>query len=224
MPDFGQFEVKTHASNAKQLQNDWTATLMQSAKVAAMQGKLPGSMARLVGELKNPTVPWHQVLRAWLREQASDDYDFMRPAMEYSDGDFIIPSLRSERMGPVVMAKDTSGSIDGPLLAQYVTEQQAVLDDMKPSRLVDICCDAAIQRVKEFFPGDTVDNKAPGGGGTDFRPIFQHCETMSETPRCVVVLTDLMGTFPAEPPPYPVLWVVWGEYGEAPFGEVVRVK
>jgi len=72
-------------------------------------------------------------------------------------------------------------------------------------------------------PGDTISLDAPGGGGTDFRPVFDHCAELFQQPRCLVYLTDLEGRFPDEAPAYPVLWVVYGGQTEAPFGEVVSI-
>ncbi|NEP47085.1 MAG: hypothetical protein F6K35_51070, partial [Okeania sp. SIO2H7] len=67
-----------------------------------------------------------------------------------------------------------------------------------------------------------------GGGGTSFIPFFdkvsEHWDWQS-TGVCVY-LTDGYGSFPEEPPPLPVLWVVTpGGLGleQFPFGETVRL-
>lgn len=44
-----------------------------------------------------------------------------------------------------------------------------------------------------------------GGGGTDFRPLFDRLAEESEPPAGVVYRTDLAGSFPDEPPQYPVI-------------------
>jgi predicted metal-dependent peptidase len=82
----------------------------------------------------------------------------------------------------------------------------------------------------------TIDAK--GGGGTDFRPVFDiiedprkakehEMEEFDEPPVCVVYLTDLDGSFPAEEPEYPVLWCVppgVNASRKVPFGEIVAVR
>lgn len=225
MPSFGQIEQpKPGAAGAtKQLANDWQATLIQSAKLASGQGTLPGSLGRLIEGIVSPKINWVDVLRSWLREQCADDWDFLTASMEFEGCGFILPSLKSEKMGPVVFATDTSGSINNELLATFRAEKQSCLDEMRPSKLVDIYCDASIQAIDEYSHGDTIGSKAPGGGGTSFVPVWQHIENMAEKPKCVVYLTDLMGDFGADPG-VPIIWVTWEKNGKAPFGEVVYAE
>lgn len=222
---FGEFSKPAGTPDQqKQSKVDWDSALMQSIQAAKGRGDVPGYLQRYVDELLNPTVPWYEIVRNWLREKAEDDWNWMKPNPYFDDSDFILPSLDSERMGPIVFATDTSGSIDQQLLAQFHVEKQNCLDEMKPSKLVDICCDTRITQQKEYRLGDRIDPKAPGGGGTDFRPVFDRLEELPEKPRCIVYLTDLDGAFPERHPDVPVLWVTWGGTQQAPFGEVVRVR
>lgn len=224
-PSIGEMEQPdaSQAASAanKRLANDWDGTLMQAAKMASGRGDCPQSINRLIDKMVTPQVPWWDLLRSWLREQCSDDWCFQRPAMEYSDGAFIMPSLHSERIGPVVMGRDSSGSISDDTHARFTAEQQSCLDEMRPAKLVDIHCDTAIHHVAEYTPGDTVSHHRHCGGGTDFRPIFEHVANMAEQPKCLVILTDLDGAFPDKAPSYPVLWVSTVKDGKAPFGETV---
>lgn len=225
MPSFGQI-AKPQAGNGnaasqKKLGNDWQNTLIQSAKLASGQGTLPAGLERLVENTVNPQVPWWELLRSWLREQCADDWNWLQPAMEYEGSGFILPSLASERVGSIVFATDTSGSINAEMLAQFQTEKQVCLDEMRPKRLVDIYCDSRISKIEEYGVGDTITKQCPGGGGTDFRPVFAHIEKMDKPPKALVYLTDLYGSFPAEAPDYPVIWVVWSKGTTAPFGHVV---
>lgn len=233
MPSFGQIvQPGNGAGNGaapdpaaqKQLQASWDSTLINAAKMAKGRGDLPAGMDRYVQDLLEPKIPWWEILRSWLREQCSDDWDFMKPALEWDESGFILPSLRSDKVGEVVFATDTSGSINREVLAQFQTEKQNCLDDMRPRKLVDIYCDSKVHRVEEYGPGDEIVRHAPGGGGTDFRPVFAHLEKKQITPKAVVYLTDLDGSFPATPPPYPVLWVTWVKDGKAPFGEVIYAE
>jgi predicted metal-dependent peptidase len=218
----GQFVPAKPGKATQQAQVAWQNTLINSVKVAQVrQGLVPGTLSRLVESLVSNRVPWPQLLRSWLREQCSDDWDFMSPAMEYDESGFILPSLHSERFGRVVFATDTSGSIDRDMLAKFQAEKQSCLDEMRPSGLLDIYCDARIQKASEYGVGDTIALDAPGGGGTDFRPVFNHVEKLDEVPKCLVYLTDLCGRFPENAPVYPVLWVTWTKDRQAPFGEVV---
>jgi predicted metal-dependent peptidase len=227
MPRFGDFERPKDGndpSRSKALRNDWEGTLLQACQLAKGRGELPGAMARLVDGFVNPKVPWSQVLRSWLREQCSDDWNWLAPAMEYEGCGFILPSLKSERMGSVVFCTDTSGSIGAELLKQFQSEKQACLDEMRPSKLVDIYCDARIQKVVEYSSGDVIAGDCPGCGGTVAQPVWDYAAKMHPVPKCIVYLTDMDIHF-GKDPGVPVLWVNFGGGDkQAPFGEVVCVQ
>jgi predicted metal-dependent peptidase len=148
----------------------------------------------------------------------------MIPNRFYDESGFILPSLHSDRMGPIVFATDTSGSIDETIAAHFRTEKQNCLDDLRPSALVDIQCDTKIQKVEEYKPGDSISGDINGRGGTSFVPVFEHIESKGIVPKCLVYLTDLDGEFPDKEPDYPVLWVAYGGGTKAPFGEVVQAS
>lgn len=219
---FGQVEIALPGSKPdKATQEKWEAVLVQSCAIAKSKGKLPGGMERLVKELLEPAVPWWILLRQWLAEQASDDWNWMKPNLQFGDSGFILPSLESEKIGAIVFATDTSGSIDADALAHFQSEKQNCLDELRPAKLVDIYCDSAIHKVKEYGPGETIDRDAPGGGGTSFCPVFELANNLDPAPKCLVYLTDLYGDFPDKAPDYPVLWITWNDQ-VAPFGVTVR--
>lgn len=221
---FGQFSKPVKdAAGQKHDQSSWQGTLIQSLAASKGRGHVPGRLARFVDDLLSPKVPWVELLKNFLREQAQDDWDFMRPNRMYGDCEFILPSLNSERMGAVVFAVDTSGSIDHDLLKVFKSEMQGCLDDLKPSKVLELCCDTRITSEKEYRQGEQVGMEAPGGGGTSFVPVFKRLDELPTAPKCVVYLTDLDGAFPKTEPAYPVLWVVYGGKDKAPFGEVVKV-
>ncbi len=225
MPDFGQMTQPTAAldqSTQKKLRNDWEGTLINAVKMAQGRGDLPGGFERYVEDLVSNQVPWTEILRSWLREQCADDWCWTEPALEYESSDFIMPSLKSDKVGPIVFATDTSGSIDQGQLAKFQGEKQNCLDELKPKKILDIYADTRIHKVAEYNPGDQIALDAPGGGGTSFCDVFEYADKLPERPKCIVYLTDLDGTFPDDPG-IPTLWIVWGTDKQAPFGMTVRV-
>lgn len=105
----------------------------------------------------------------------------------------------------------------------FRSQKQWVLDELQPESLLHVYCDASVQKVEEYLPGDQIGEDAPGGGGTNFRPVFDLVDAWDEPPRLVVYLTDLEGTYPKrEPDDYPVLWVTWDKTTTPPWGELVR--
>lgn len=226
MPSFGQM-IKPASSPAAQRQakTNWDEAMAHCVAIAKGRGTLPGSVTTYVDELFSPKIPWWELLRNWLQERANEDWNWLKKNPYYDQTGFILPTLESERIGAVVFGRDTSGSVVGyrEICRHFVTEEQFCLDDLKPAKLIDICCDTRITQVKEYRVGDKIGNGFPGGGGTDFRPVFEHAETLNPMPKCLVYLTDLDGVFPDTAPPYPVLWISYGSASAtAPFGEVIH--
>jgi predicted metal-dependent peptidase len=135
-----------------------------------------------------------------------------------------MPSLRSETMPPMVVAIDTSGSVNNLMVSQFASEINAIVDEVQPETVHVVYCDAAIQGVDVFEKGEPITIVPKGFGGTDFRPVFKWIEDQALTPSCLVYLTDMAGRFPEAEPDYPVLWGdTDGDY-PAPWGETVRVR
>ncbi len=226
MPPFGQFKApsvgKAGQPDPKKLKTEWENTLIQSVATCKGQGNFPGMLDKLLSGLLKPVVPWPELLRQWLRTQAADDWDWMRPDLALSDSSgFLMPSLNSEAMGPVVFGSDWSGSTQGDLVEKFHVEKQSCLDELRPAKLVDIGFDTRVVWEREYLPGESIEKRVAGGGGTSFIDFFRRVGELSPAPRAVVVLTDLFGDFPSEVPPYGVLWVTWEKDGKAPFGEVI---
>src|SRR5262249_26279204 len=135
-----------------------------------------------------------------------------------------LPGLRSEELGDVVLAVDTSGSIGPDLLQRFASEAQGILEAFA-CNLTIVYHDAAIQHVQQWQSWDgPLVLEAKGGGGTDHRPVFEWIEQQGLEPVCLVCLTDLYSEFPPAPPSYPVLWATVGSgQQQAPFGQKVEV-
>jgi predicted metal-dependent peptidase len=86
-------------------------------------------------------------------------------------------------------------------------------------------CDTSIRAEYELSGCDPVPLRAKGGGGTDFRPVFNRADEMvaaGEHVAGVVYLTDLYGPQP-DASELATLWLCTsGEVGK--FGRTVRIE
>ena len=218
-----------NSSSSSATEQDWKHAVAQAATVERQrgQGSLPAWLKLLVEELVEPKVPWTEYVREFCHRLSRDDYSFRRPNRRLLGSGFVLPSLHSETLGPIVGAFDTSGSISciSTLITDMLGEFQGVLDLCRPEKLLLLDCDTSVHQQQEFFPGDDLRAFVPtGGGGTDFRPVFAAIAALPEPPACLIFLTDLEGCFPREAPPYPVLWANFGEpRSKAPFGTTIFV-
>jgi len=205
--------------------HEWATRLRRAAEYARQrqQGKLPAGLLRAFGLDEPSRVDWRSVVERYIT-LARNDYSwqaFDRRMLQYG---VYFPDLRSEQV-VVVAAVDTSGSIKKEQLSAFVSEVVAFSRTVPGVWGYVVTCDAAVRDVVPFDELNPANFKPRGGGGTDFRPVFEWVESVGLQPAVLVYLTDGDGEFPAEAPPYPVVWVIHrtdGEHPSVPFGEVVR--
>lgn len=227
---FGQFEQPgiTEAERHK-LKQEWEVDVINAARAAKAMGRCPGAIEKLVGDIVNPKKSWKELLKEFVRATAKDDYSWSRINRRYAGAGFIMPSLHSQRVGTIVYARDTSGSMTGQE-AECNAELQSVIDEVRPEKVVVIDCDADVHQVFELDDGESIHDskgsKMKGGGGTDFRPVFDKVNDLiiaGEEVVCVLFFTDLYGTFPEHEPAYPVLWAATTN-SDVPWGVAVRLN
>ena len=219
-------------TTAAQERNDieWETQIKAAVAVGRAKGNLPAGLERLLGEVLNPVVDWKDKIRGlWARRPGAGGYDWQRADDELIIRDIFAPARSGHGAGVVVCANDTSGSIGDADLTLFYGEMGGILEDAKPKHMVVMWCDAKVHRVDDVFSaGDLHDlrmQKAPGGGGTDFRPVFAKIKEMNLEIDTLIYLTDGIGDFPLEAPPYTVIWASILPPGTVkyPFGEVVDV-
>jgi predicted metal-dependent peptidase len=214
-----------------QTAEDWAQAVSSvAATIARSQGEGAAGQARTIADMAGAREDWRGILQRWAQQIVKSDYAWSRPSPRYRHLGVILPSLHSEEVGALVIAVDTSGSVDAPMLATMQEQCRAIVDDVRPSAVHVVYCDASVNRVDLFAPGDPVILTPVGGGGTDFRPVFDlvGTDTLDPAPVGIVYMTDLEGTFPSAAPDVPVIWAVpeprYGRRPSPPFGDIVEVR
>jgi predicted metal-dependent peptidase len=202
----------------------WKERAVQAATIAKMQGKLPAGIERLIDNLVEPQIPWATILERFVNDSMKDDYDWMRRDRRFITRGIYLPDLYSEGAN-VAVAVDTSGSISQKELIEAVSETVGILRSKKIKSIRILACDADVHLDVTIKPHDDLPAEYPGSGGTDFRPVFEAMEKPNSVrPACLIYFTDTYGTFPNDPPPYPVLWITKTENFEPPFGMAIKIK
>lgn len=191
-----------------------------AANQARMMGKLKGELARMVDEYINPKVPWHVILREYMLRIFKDEESWMRRNRRYRH--VYLPARHSERMGPIGIIGDSSGSIwcQPHELEQFAAEIQAVADLVQPEHIRLIWADTKVAGEEVFEQGETLRFEVKGGGGTDMRVPLKHMEQYE--PEVVILLTDGYTPWPSQEPPYPLI-VCCSTDADCPVGEVIRL-
>jgi predicted metal-dependent peptidase len=196
--------------------------VVQAANLAKQAGQGTLDIDRLVDRIKEAQQDWKEELRRFIMQRSRDDYSWTRPDKRFVGRGIYLPSLRSERMGTLVVGVDMSGSCSDWFDDFYV-QLKAIHEDLRPEKLVVIYCADRVARVEEFAGDDELDLHPYGAGGTDLRAIFRHVEEMDIEPACLVCLTDMETPFDDNAPDYPVLWAATTDHKE-PWGERIQLR
>jgi predicted metal-dependent peptidase len=223
----GVEDAASDAAGNEQSAQQWERNAAQAAEMTAKQkGELPGVLSKLIENIMHPAVPWQSVLQDFVSRtfEAKDDYSWMFPNRHYMAMGICVPGLRSQGIGHVVVAIDTSGSLDDDMLQVFAGELNGVLD-ARPCKVSVLYCDRRIHKVVDWVPVDgPLKLEAVGRGGTSHKPIFDYVTAHEDEPVCVVCMTDLETDTPTNPLGIPTLWVVPKDCTQqAPFGQIVRL-
>ncbi|MFW5487314.1 MAG: DUF2201 family putative metallopeptidase [Desulfovibrio sp.] len=206
-------------------ERDMKVALGQALQQALNMEDLPQGLERLVNHSLRPQLDWQTLLRRFLQSCTANDYSWTPPNRRYIHMDLHLPSLRSQELPEIVLAVDTSGSVDKETLDIFCAEISSLLESFD-TQLTLLLCDAAVQDVKKITRLDLpLSFDAKGGGGTDYRPVFEYIEEHGLHPACCIYMTDFeCNRFP-DPPGYPVLWVNSGRrMANPPFGDVLMLS
>lgn len=226
-------------------QHDWDAAsdltaeevegLAKTIDQALRQGNILASKAganvdRNVLEMLQPKVDWRDALREFVsNSKPGDEYTtYRRINRRFQSQDLMLPTSYSDSMYRVVLAVDTSGSIDNNAIAEFLAEAQSVCESVKPE-LVDLLYwghDVAAHEQYEASAVGTLreSTKPKGGGGTAPSCVTTYLQDQNIRPDCIVMLTDgevfgdWGGSWSA-----PVLWCISNTRINAPHGVTVHM-
>ena len=196
-------------------------------------GKGAGGMDRAIQELLEPKVNWREVLREYVKTmcRAKDTSSWRRVNRRFLSMGTYMPSLIGERVGRLVIAIDTSGSIGDKELAEFLSEVKGIAEEVNPSAVDLIYWDSDVASHEEYDE-TTVSNivsatRPKGGGGTSPSCVSEYLKEKKIEPECVILLTDgYVGDDWGTEWVAPTLWcIVNGPDGiVAPNGKTIHIK
>ena len=215
----------------KALERDIDEAIRQGALVA---GKLGSGGNRDLDELLQTKVDWREVLREFITTTCTgNDYStWRRPNRRFISAGIYLPSGVSEKVNELVIAIDTSGSIGGRELSQFLGEVKGICDMVHPEVVRLLYWDTAVCADEKYVGAEveklTQSTKPAGGGGTDVNCVHQYMTKHSIKPQAVVILTDgYLGGGWGTPSQWgvPVLWCIVGDNKDvASHGKTVHVE
>ncbi len=213
---------------AAQTTQYWRGALRKAEAAARLagqaQGQLPAGLLREIEQMLDPVMNWRWLLWHFVVRTPDDFEGFDRRFVHQG---LYLDQLESSRL-KVLVAIDTSGSIEPEELAQFVSELDAIAHAYHFIQIELYYVDADIYGPYQLSDG--LDQAPPqGGGGTDFAVFYQQV-VANKAPNdldLIIYFTDGFGEFPPQEPSTETLWVVTagGLASESfPFGEVARLS
>lgn len=206
------------------------STLGKSKGQANCIGNVPDFVRRMVDKMRDPVLDWKRILNNFLQERISD-YSFSPPDRRFSDTDFFLPDFNEKDFvsKDILFMVDTSGSVYAEDLAAVYSEIRGAIDQFGGKLLGKLgFFDTWVTEPMPFGSVSDLMSIIPyGGGGTDFRVIFDYIryELADQLPACIVIFTDGEGPYPSQSDTMdiPVLWIINNAEITPPWGRVIRV-
>ena len=196
-----------------------------------LAGKLGSGGNRMLDDVLQAKVNWREVLREFATAtcQGNDYSTWRRPNRRYIGMNVYLPSGISETVGELVVAIDTSGSIGGRELGQFLGEISAIAKAVRPQAVRLLYWDTEVCR-DEYYTQDQLDSittstKPAGGGGTMVECVTEYMREKQIKPQAAIILTDgylggSWGTWHV-----PVLWCVLDNASATPnVGKTVHIE
>ena len=223
---------------AKELSEEAKKQLDREVEQAIRQGgiyagKFGGNTPREIGELLNPKVDWKEVLQRFARSNIKDrdSISWRKAHRNFLWQDIILPSILGKRVKYLLLAMDTSGSVAGPLLTDFLSEMNGLVKSVGIDRLDIVYWDAEIQ-AHEIFTGGSKDivhrTNPKGGGGTNPDVVVDLIAEKQLKPDAIIMLSD--GYMHTNKPKWaaitaPTLWCIIGNDNyEVPNGQKLVIR
>ncbi len=184
-------------------------------------GDLPKGIERFIETIKEAQISWRDELYRYVNAHAKSDYRMFPSSKKHLYRGIALPSIYGEEL-KIIVAIDTSASIDDELLELFLAELYEIMQVFTHYVIELIECDSKIQNTQRLTPQERLEPTLKGGGGTDFRPVFDYLENLNEDFRFLIYFTDGKGSFPNYEPSIDTLWVM-PQREDTPFGEVLEL-
>ena len=204
----------------REQEREWRVAVQQAHQAARLAGKCPAGVDRALESAEEASVDWREALRRCFSETLLVDYTWSRPNRRFLASGLYLPGPQKEGAGELAIAVDCSGSIESRTLSLFAAEVSSLVEENHPQRVHVLYFDTEVQRADTFECGQPITLEPKGGGGTDFRPVFEYLASQHIEPHAVIFLTDLCGAFLQQEPLWPVIWAST-EKRQAPFGATV---
>jgi len=213
---------------AKQIDAQIDRALREGALLA---GRLGIDLPRAITEILDPVIDWRKELAEFVTAscKGKDEYTWRKFNRRLIPSDLYMPTVEDESIGEIVVAIDTSGSIDQEQINEFATELVSIAEAVQPDVIRVLWWDTMVhgeQIFKDNFDQIASMLKPKGGGGTKVSCVSEYLNKKKVKADCCLVFTDgYVESNVRWDIPYPTLWLVTQNRGwDVPTGKKVVVQ
>jgi len=215
-----EYEEEKIDEQKDEASKDNNAQLLNKAK---KYGDLPLDIEILLPELFDSQIDWKNELYEVIEQSMKFDYCLSPPNKRYLSMGIALPSLGGSK-AKIVIAIDSSGSIDDIQLTEFLSEVQGIMNQFENFEIDLIMADVKVHEHIILQPGDILEQKIIGGGGTNFENTFKYIEENIYDITLFLYFTDGIGKFPKDEPNFETIWVLTNDEVKTPFGRNINLK
>ena len=204
--------------------------VMAQQKIA---GSGAGGLDRELADLLEPKVNWREVLRDFVKSicNSKDASSWRRVNRRFLSTGVYMPTLIGEKVGHLVIAIDTSGSVGDDELAEFLSEVKGIAEEVNPACVDLLYWGSSVVGHETYGDGEAANiinsTRPKDGGGTSPSCVSEYLKEKNIKPECVIILTDgCVGSDWGSEWTAPTLWCIVGDYfnGEAGNGKTIHIK
>ena len=203
-------------------EEQWEYAQALAKEVAMRKSLMPLGFERLAKKVEAKNIDWKFELYNAINRHMRNNYAFMPPNKKHLYRGFALPSLTSDTLS-LIVAIDTSGSIQEEILGAFVEEFKSIMQNFPAVNIELLIADAKVHAHYSFKNAQDIDFALKGGGGTDYRPVFDYIDANFPMSSMLLYFTDGDGIFPRIPPSYEVLWALSNKKDRIPFGRSIVI-
>ena len=189
----GSGKPKLTDEEKQQIKDEIKEAVLAAAAASDGAGNLPAGVRRIIQDMTAPKMNWRELLRMQLESTIKSDYSWMRSSRKGWDMDAVMPGQKPDELIDIAVFIDASGSIDGKMLKDFLSETSGIMDQFASYRVHLATFDTKVYNPQQFDSENLdsiADYEVEGGGGTDFDSIFEYLKDQQIEPKRLVVFTD----------------------------------
>jgi predicted metal-dependent peptidase len=160
-----------------------------------LAGRLGTKVPREITASLDKPVDWKEEMRDFVSSavRGRDELTWRKFNRNLLANDILAPSAETETMTEVIVALDTSGSINQEMIGKFAYQLQLICDVVRPTTVRVLWWDTEVHG-EQVFDGDSPNIKdilkPLGGGGTRVSCVAEYIAKKKYNPDCIVIFTD----------------------------------